>query len=774
VDTLQFLCLFRSTPSELDIFTFLVSRSLRCHFALSFTGLPYSTFIFCVKDIFASQSIALDRVLPKPPHEPTFAMSKNPTPSILPTFSLQIPFHLLGTHSIPSNVYSYAVRHTAPLYILRGAFKNVCPEIPVSIWNPDARPVLSTTTSESKVELEDRVAIWEANTLKEWDRVIKKGWVIRRAGGRDFAEGMGLVTWKEGDVELTQYERKLLGDELWSFPAVLQRFGVEIGRTGRETIEHEVRRLEAAISDYFSVEGTTEWAKVMRVMYSERCWMKVVVQPSTEDAAKSPQLAIDNEFPREEELTSTPGWSMDTVAKMLLLLVGFERELLSLTTLSTILEFWPLSRFLEYLAVKNLRNEKKKMWHTLRVGESKRAKQKRKRVWKSSLEHADGEEKAFEDDLPGLWTVIDKMIGGGRGQRGLTGLLQEISKFEEKGGRTPVTFEHPTRDQEEKQQTAHPAITSIVFQGHHSTLNAEELLAYIDFVACLIEYARSRSYASLRLKVHSFRETAEDIDEEVEKSLERLLDILDVKPYTKKVFVTDVRNKKAQKEKEREQLNKLEDSEEEDTKITHAMKEHDLFTPLKTLILKTQEKEIEYMPIFIKRYTEAGGFFAMPQTKVHDLLLASSKSNHKINDNRGREGHTASWVDDLQDIENGEEYEVGPSGLIVASPISPASASRAISPVSRASAASPQHLTPISPLRSPKLITLIGESVGRIDEVLNPSPRPGDGEGDNMGETKISNLVERFKSGPRLGNREWERKYEERRRRAVSSPTRKY
>jgi hypothetical protein len=699
-------------------------------------------------------------------------MTKTPTPSNFPVYSLQIPFHLLGTHSIPSNIYSYASRHTAPLYILRGAFNNFCPEVPISIWNPDARPLLSTTTSESRVELEDRVATWQARTMEEWGLVSKKGWVIRRAGGGDFAEGIGLVGWKEGDVALTEYERKLLGNELWSFPAVLQRFGAEAEGSGRETIEHEVRRLAAAISDYFSVEGTKEVAKVMRVVCSERCWMRIAVHPSTGGVARSPELEIDNEFPGEEGQISTQGWSMGTVTKFLLFLVGFERELLSLATSSAILEFWPLSRFLEYLAVKNMRNEKKEMWHTLRVGESREARQRGERQWKSALMHADGEAKAFEDDLPGLWTAIDKMLGGGRGQRGLTSLLQQMGRFEDKGRRTGIAFEHPAEDQEDEQQTAHPAIVSVVFQGYHSTLNAEELLAYIDFVACLVEYARSQSYALLRFKVHSFRETAEDIDEEVEKSLARLLEILDVKEYTKKVFIADVRKKKAQKEKEKEELDRLEDSEEEDTKKRHARKEDDLFTPLETLILKTQEKEIEYMPTFIQRYAEAGGFLVTPRTKIHDLLLASSKVNHKTNENRDRNGHTAPCVDNLQSEVVAEKYEVGPSGLVIASPISPASASRAISSVSRISASSPQHPTLISSSRLTKLTTWIGGE-DRIDEVLNSSSRPGNGEGDRVGETKISDLAERFKASPRLGNGEWEKRYKERRWRAVGSPTRR-
>jgi hypothetical protein len=747
-------------------------------------------------------------------------MSKIPTHSTPPTLSLQIPFHLLGTHTLPSNIYSHASRHKAPLHILRNALNKSCPEVLVKIWIPKAKPVLSDKESggdregggqegvtreggmsyserklASQVELEEEIRRWREGEEKRWEKMKENNWILRRA-----EEGLGLVGWKDGDGELTPRQAKLLGDELWSFQAVLQRFGVEISRTERERLDKEVRMIDHCMWETFGYSAVgfdrgdkrkddkNDLSDVFRVVCNERCWMKIGVHaPTTVDKGGIQTDDLSNLSGIEDE-GGSKGWPMETIAKTLLILVAFERESLLLTTSSAILDYWPLSRFLEYVAVKTMKREKKEAWHALRVRDRKShvktTEEKRDKLWMNSLEHGHGEAKAFEDDLPGLWTAVDKMFGAGRGERGITSLLHEMSRFEGKGGRTLVSFGQSNENTDYEQPTVSSVqSTSIVFHGYNSTLNAEELLAYIDFVACVMEYATSQSYDLLRLKVRSFRETAEDIDEKVEKSLERLLEMLDVRPYTKKVFITDVKRKKEQKEKEREELDRLADDKydlTEDVKKTIPRKQDDLFTPLETLLHKVLDKEMDYMPTFIQRYGEAGGFHIIPRTKVHDLLLASSltrrTSNHDINETKGGKGYTASWVEDLRSEGAGEEYEVGPSGLVAASHMSSAPVSRVRSPVPHASAASPPNFAPPAPPRLTKLRIRTGGSDASIDEGLKPSPRPGDGEEDwekKVSGTKISKLAERFTANSRLGNREWEKKFEERRRRDDRSPMRR-
>jgi hypothetical protein len=740
-------------------------------------------------------------------------MSKTPTQSTLPTLSLQIPFHLLGTHTLPLNIYNHASRHKAPLHILRNALNKSCPEVLVKIWIPKAKPILSDkerggqdgaareggmSYSErklaSQVELEEEMKRWREEEERRWEKMKENNWILRRA-----EEGLGLVGWKDGDGELTLRQAKLLGDELWSFQAVLQRFGVGISGTERERLDKEVRMIDHCMWETFGYSAVgfdrdgkrkddkKDLSDVFRVVCNERCWMKIGVHaPTTVDRGRIPTYDLSNLGGIEDE-GGSKGWPMDVIAKMLLILVAFERESLLLTTSSAILDYWPLSRFLEYLAVKNMKREKKEAWHALRVRDRKShvkiTEEKRDRLWMDSLKHEHGEAKAFEDDLPGLWTAVDRMIGAGRGERGTASLLHEMRRFEGKGGRTLLSFGKSTENKGYKQLTVTSApSTSIVFHGYHSTLNAEELLAYIDFVACVIEYATSQSYDSLRLKVRSFRVIAEDIDEKVGKSLERLLEMLDVRPYTKKVFVTDIRRKKEQKEMEREELDRLPDDKydlTEDVKEIIPRKQDDLFTPLETFLQNVLDKETDYMPTFIQRYAEAGGFNIIPRTKVHDLLLASSlsrrTSNHDINETKGGKGYTASWVEDLHSEGAAEEYEVGPSGLVVSYPVSSAPISRAISPVPHASAASPPNFAPPAPPRLPKLRIRTGGLDAGIDEVSKLSPRPGDGEEDwekKVSGTKISKLAERFTANPRLGNREWEKKFEERRRRDDRSPMR--
>jgi len=288
-----------------------------------------------------------------------------------------------------------------------------------------------------------------------------------------------------------------------------------------------------------------------------------------------------------------------------------------------------------------------------------------------------------------LWTTIDGIVRGGNGEQEIGDLIREMCRLEEGGRRLAVGFaienNHPVTTTRSTQHTdiqegapstpppqppvPLPIITSVAFRNFTSTLDVNKLLAYVDLVTQLVGYATNNTYNSIKFGAETFRDHSK---EGTSKSLEKLLKILGLSTQSIHTLVPrgpdDKKNKAEDEQKSKKIKSKDKEPERDEFKTTYP------FLSLTSHIYRTLQKSRGYMPTFIQRYAEAGGFLAVPRSKVYELLLASDRTHQeKPGSHSGAwRSNTLNWLDDLSSIppdEDDVEYEIGPGGLVIASPV---------------------------------------------------------------------------------------------------------
>ena len=468
--------------------------------------------------------------------------------------------------------------------------------------------------------------------------------------GSKYEEGIWIGERNIGGGILSEKEEKMLGRTAWNLPIVLQRFDVAFWRKGE--LLKELTSICQVLLDGWSEE------RGMAIVCPESCRVRMIVATGNLD-----------------------GWGKDMMSKMLLVLAGWERELLVTESMSGILEYAYISRFLTWRAIKNLKKEKAEVWASFADEGRAEQREQRRTNWLRELELEHGDVLQLVDK-PWAWETIAETTK--RGEEALEDLIRDMLGYEERGGKLAVSLiskpeenrsEEYTRSIEEEadvdqgSESEFSDIQYLNFQSHRSCIDARELSAYIDLVTQLITYIQSMPYGTLGLKIQNFRYTSENIDDSPHSSFLRLLRILDVQQSTLEwyTYKTPYNNGPIQ------------------------IQEQDRDTPFYQVqrhINSERRKDVEYIPTLLRRYEEAGGFHVPTRAKIHSLLLAEdlkhserkrrSRLDEKVeaaqSAKRMQNLRTPNWLPGMKGLTNRKEsgteekaeikYEIGAQTLV--------------------------------------------------------------------------------------------------------------
>lgn len=533
----------------------------------------------------------------------------------LDTFSIQIPLILLGTKNVTRQIYNHAERKTKPLEAIHYLLSNSLTDMKIGIWIPGVM-----RHKDGEVSEEQRWA-----ELKQ-----SEAWIIRHGDGRDARGWIG--AWEEGDGVLSDREmdmfRKRRRDEVWSVPVVLQRHDIPVSRM--HAVMQELDRIYGELRQVFHWEK--DWKQRdcnMRIVCNERCQIKICLLPAASGV-----------------------WEEEFVAKMLLALAAWEREIVSTESMSGILGYPYLSRFLEYRGLVRIMEENRA---SLRMAPAKIGREGYNAEEERWMEEMQRE--AFKEligDKRHLWDGVDEILDG----EGAGEVVKEMAAFEERVARMNVSFplapeegnsgstsqdlvEGTYDDEHEHENTSHarstlsrastpdpaaanpfPGVREIFFQSHKSSIDSDDIAAYTDLVIGLTSYSSSNSYHDLRARIKSFRSTAQNMDYTPIRSLNWLFELLDVKGGTR-MYYNVLLNPPKQRAREAQEEGAVSgggvdvDSDEE--------RKETVFDELLNYLEKHQQQEREFVPTFLERYEQAGGFNITSKNRLYSLLQAQEK-----------------------------------------------------------------------------------------------------------------------------------------------------
>ncbi|KAF2252580.1 hypothetical protein BU26DRAFT_562314 [Trematosphaeria pertusa] len=565
-----------------------------------------------------------------------------------PTFTLQLPFVLLGRKGLNAALDKHSQRHAKRLEVVYNALQQFCAEVPVQVWvarrfdEDDGKTRTVRTEEERRAlrrEVEQRRKVWLREEQERWRGYEQSGaWVLRATDtGSEPSVGI-LGGWKESDGLLTEQEQDLKGNRIWAAAFTLQRCAV--GRNDMERLGREVESLLGVFGQTINGFEHPEHGAMFKVVVGERCEVKIAFLPG--GGAQG-----------EER-----DWEEAVVGNLLLLLTAFERELLVLSSPTNLLAYWPLSRWLTHRAVCQLERERKGLWRSLRGGEVGGDKRRRREwgrvveTWVRNLEREDegaGElKRLLEEERKWWWEEVDDVI---KKEEGLGVLVRDMVGFERRGRRVAVRFcvvEGQEEDEssgakkekggtdgyeiEEAQNEdgaedvvdeislpptpppelpqAFPQIRSIVFNTPLRTLSAPPIKAYIELLCRLVGFSCEKPYGEVRKKVKGLREAAGEMEEAPLETLSKLADMIGVSAKTIRHLERhwDPPGQVHGKEKEKPEA------------------KEDLFAPLLKHIVRSYEEEKAYMPTFTERYESVGGFQVPARTKVYALMMAEEEA----------------------------------------------------------------------------------------------------------------------------------------------------
>ncbi|KAF2025044.1 hypothetical protein EK21DRAFT_18112, partial [Setomelanomma holmii] len=230
-----------------------------------------------------------------------------------PTFALQIPFTLLGRKDAidPDELWSPEDRYTRPVQIVCEALRRVRADLPVYVGS------------------------------EKDERKQSAGWLL-------------LPLSASHQDQLSVAETVSAGENVWSCTMQLQRSNIALSTRAGEwrhfkiEAENILEALKETFLDFTGpIPGTKDAVRWWSLVTGEKDWLRLSLVPP----------------PASDHI---PG-ALDTklVKKILITVAAVERELTLLTVPSALLEYWSLSRFLEFRAIRQLRHEKDLMWKRL-------------------------------------------------------------------------------------------------------------------------------------------------------------------------------------------------------------------------------------------------------------------------------------------------------------------------------------------------------------------------------------------------------------------------
>jgi hypothetical protein len=184
--------------------------------------------------------------------------------------------------------------------------------------------------------------------------------------------------------------------------------------------------------------------------------------------------------------------------------------------------------------------------------------------------------------------------------------------------------------------------------SYPSTTSTPHLLAYTSLIASLLSLATTHSHPNLLTLLAAYRSTSPPNPLSAFTGLLTTLHI----PEPAKLFWT-------------QHLHPLftETPETHDSLTSSSSSSYTQppspFTPLETHLAQTYTAQRAYMPTFIARYTQAGGFAPTPGKKLYALLLADE---HARRDKTSREVRgDEEWLEGVRDrVKAGEAWEGDP------------------------------------------------------------------------------------------------------------------
>ncbi|KAH4978097.1 hypothetical protein HBI76_214810 [Parastagonospora nodorum] len=179
----------------------------------------------------------------------------------------------------------------------------------------------------------------------------------------------------EDDI-LTVDERAKLSKNIWSCPAILHRTGISLdtSSTAWTLFTHEAGQIFSAL------------AKL--------------------DAHEEPEISLVTPSQAQLRIILVPGHGIHPhlLKRTLILAAALERELTLLTTPSTLLRYWSLSRFLEFRAVRQLGREKAELWT-----EKGDAYAREERKWFARFDEEDRAGQRTKERGREWWDVVDSV-----------------------------------------------------------------------------------------------------------------------------------------------------------------------------------------------------------------------------------------------------------------------------------------------------------------------------------------------------------------------------
>ncbi|KAF9701341.1 hypothetical protein EKO04_000619 [Ascochyta lentis] len=390
-----------------------------------------------------------------------------------PTLTLQIPFILLGrrdTHILDPSLLPPHEQATKPITLLLQALQHFCPTIAIHPWALDTfdwqvAPPAKTTRKAKRAHAAAQAAahdLAQHDAEEKWRALTSVGsevWILRPApSDSTFLSHVALQDWREGDGRLTAVEAAGLGRNVWSCPVLLQRFGVPVDTSSpawARFVREACKVFGVLCSAFVNFQGVVDGpfrrvreARYWDLVVGRKCFLKFVVGQ------------VDGE----------------TGHKMLILAAAFERELDTLRTTEEVVEFVGVGRWLEWMLLR-------KMARAQRATRRMRGEEQ----WQKDISVEDERYQRTKGRLREWWDVIHDMDK--------TEIIQGMRKFQGNGKIRLGTALHESSDH----------TYQFIFQGRHSTLNANQLIAYTALLARIVDTAQTLNLNALTEQLEDFQ-----------------------------------------------------------------------------------------------------------------------------------------------------------------------------------------------------------------------------------------------------------------------------
>ncbi|KAF2641441.1 hypothetical protein P280DRAFT_313499 [Massarina eburnea CBS 473.64] len=598
-----------------------------------------------------------------PPITPTF-LTTSRTSGAPPTLSIQLPFILLGNKIIPLDKRMDMITQT---------FANPKDEktifgpnpLPLKAWIPERFegfpvPRMLRHEDDERKAKEDWMRKrweWEEKQRGRWEvfeeNMQKEGvkWVISHVPISHIEDDFGLILpFKGGDGLFTAKERKMLGGDIWAFPFLLQRFGVEGGGEAWMRLESEVRQVYEILR--YMNQLTLDWmtkgkdtpnqsGEAFKVVVGSKCWGRVAFEPVKEDDSvayhdRRWMKAIGEDVRDKENRNKKVGWDEATIANLFLLFSGFEKEFLTLMRPNCMVEHWPLSHFLFRRAVESLRREKHALYHEIADGDGD-GKEKEERWnqtqkdWIEDMRWQDevsreteqflGERRAWVDEV---WDIIRRCENGERKGKGVRGLVADVKAWEARRQRIGISFQldKTTNAQHEDIETnseTFPCISSLCFPlPRRNSLDPEPVLAHIKLLVHVVLFAGSRAPKRVYEDVKFAGEVSGLIGEGVVERLGRLWRTVGLDEDGN--GLEELQGHLQDKHPETGIPVHEDDTRERDVGKVGDRVDNGIFSSILNGLGEGMEREGEFMREFLEGYEGVGGFLVPGRMRVFEIM----------------------------------------------------------------------------------------------------------------------------------------------------------